>query len=128
MKVDSRKLQLALKKLPAAQRKHMKDALDKSANEAMRFARIMVPVKSGDLKSQIHIKKEDDGMTVSVEAASPAKEDQIKARAVHAGRTKGNRGTTDGVPYIRRAQKMVAPKHRGRITRAMNKAKKEVGL
>jgi hypothetical protein len=128
MKVDARGLKRALKKLPAAQRKHMKDALEKSANETMRFARIMVPTDSGDLKSQLHIVRENDGLTFSVEAAKKTKEDQIKARAVHAGRRRGNRGTTEGVPYMRRAQKMVAGKHKGRVTRALSKAKKEVGL
>lgn len=128
MKVDARALKRALKKLPAAQKKHMKDALDKSANEVLRFARIMVPVDSGELKSQLHIVKEDDGLTVSVEAAKLTKEDQIKARAVHAGRRKGKRGETVGTPYMRRAQKMVGPKHKGRVTRALSKAKKEVGL
>lgn len=128
MKVDASGLKRALKKLPEAQRKHIKVAIERSAKEVYRLARIMVPVDTGDLKSQMHIKREDKGLSVSVEAAKLTKEDQIKARAVHAGRRKGNRGTTVGVPYMKRAEELVEKKHEGRITRALHKAKKEVGL
>lgn len=128
MKVDARQVKAAFKKLPAVQRKHMIDAIDKTSKDVLRFARILVPSDSGDLKSQLHIKREEGGLKVSVEAAKPTKEDQIKARAVHAGRKQGQRGTTEGNPYMRRAQKMAGVKHKGRVTRALNKAKKEVGL
>ena len=128
MKVDAKSVTTALENLPRAQRKHMRDALDKSAKETLRFARILVPTDSGSLKSQMHILKQDDGLTVAVEAARKTREDQTKARAIHAGRRKGERGTTVGVPFMRRAQKMVAAKHKGRVSRALSKAKREVGL
>jgi hypothetical protein len=124
--VGADKLTRQLRALPKAQRSHVVKALAKSAVEGERVARTLVPVDSGDLKSGIHTKSQDEGMTVSVEAAPEDKQSQIKAKAVEFGRKKGDRGTTDPRPYMRRTQAYLAKRHKNRVKRAINKAVKEV--
>ena len=133
MRVKSKGLRKALKDFPRRTAKNLELAIIKSVNEGVGFAKVMVPRGTGDLAAGIHAKFESgDGIFKgSVEAAAPEKEPQRKALAVEFGRRKEStpsRGTTEPVPYIRRAQAIIAPKHKGRITRAINKAKKEVGL
>lgn len=120
------KLTRQLKSLPQKQRVYVVKALSKSADEGVKVARTLVPVDQGDLKSGIHKKSQDEGMTVSVEAAPATKEAQIKAKAVEFGRKKGARGTTQPNPYMRRTQAYLAKRVKGRIKRAIRKAAKEV--
>ena len=126
---QSKEVREALKKLPAAYEKNIIDAQEKSAKEALKFMRILAPGKaSGELKSEMYINREDGGRRIAAEAAEPNKEDQIKAVAIHAGRKRGNRGTTTGIPYVGRARGMIKMKHKGRVTRALLQARKQVGL
>ena len=128
----SKELQKALKKLPGEYTKNIIVAQEKTAKEILKFMRIMAPggapKTSGDLKAGIYIQREDGGRRISVEAARPNKEDQIKAVAIHVGRTRGNRGTTVGIPYVGRARQIGKAKHKGRMNRALLKARKDLGL
>lgn len=89
------------------------------------MARSLVPVKTGELKSWIFTKYDDDGMVGSVEAAPPSRDEQIKAKAVEFGRKKGNRGTTAAQPYIRTAQKLQVPKFNKSVKSAIRRGLKE---
>lgn len=115
-----------LRALPSVQQGHIVKALAKSAAEGERVARTLVPVDLGHLKAGIHTKTQDGGMTVSVEAAPAEKEAQIKAKAVEFGRKKGDRGTTEANPFMRRTQAYLAKRVKGRVKRAIKQAAKEV--
>jgi len=124
----SKELQRALKKLPGEYTKNIIVAQEKTAKEILKFMRIMAPQDSGELKSEMYIQRDDNGRRISVEAAKPNKEDQIKAVAIHVGRTRGDRGTTVGIPYVGRARQIGKAKHKGRMNRALLKARKDLGL
>ena len=137
MKVERKQLQKALKDFPRHTSNNLEAAIIKSVNEALGLAKVMVPRDTGDLASGIHAKFESgDGVFKgSVEAAEAKKDPQEKARAVEFGRRYHEgpyehpyRGITGPAPYIQRAQEIVNEKHRGRITRAINKAKKQTGF
>lgn len=125
----TKEIQAALKKLPGAYEKNIGIAQEKTAKEILKFMRIMAPgERSGELKTEMYIQKDSNGLRISAEAAQPNKEDQIKAVAIHAGRTRGNRGTTVGIPFVGRARQLGKQKHVGRMNRALLNARKEVGL
>ena len=127
----SKELQKALKKLPGEYEKNIIVAQEKTAKEILKFMRIMAPGdgnSSGDLKDGMYIQREDGVRRISAEAARPNKEDQIKAVAIHVGRTRGDRGTTVGIPYVGRARQIGKAKHKGRMNRALLKARKDLGL
>jgi hypothetical protein len=127
----SKELQKALKKLPGEYTKNIIVAQEKTAKEILKFMRIMAPGDAnttGELKEGMYIQRDDGGLRISVEAARPNKEDQIKAVAIHVGRTRGNRGTTVGIPYVGRARQIGKLKHKGRMNRALLKARKDLGL
>jgi hypothetical protein len=128
----TKEIQAAFKKLPGAYEKNIITAQEKTAKEILKFMRIMAPggapKTSGDLKAEMYIQKDSNGLRISAEAAQPNKEDQIKAVAIHAGRTRGNRGTTVGIPFVGRARQLGKQKHVGRMNRALLNARKEVGL
>ena len=140
MKVDSKGVQKALKQIPKKQRSYLFDAVRKSVNEGARLMRAMAP--SGETAKMVNTKSERTqfGIRASVEAAPKNIPDQVKVLSIEFGRSNSGvrrqpdidgeayRGTTDGFPYVRRTQAMLGKKHKGRITRAMNKAAKEVGL
>ena len=133
MKVKRKRLKKALKDFQRHTSNNLEAAIIKSVNQALGLAKVMVPRDTGDLASGIHAKFESgDGVFKgSVEAAAPEKEPQKKARAVEFGRRKEStpsRGKTGPVPYIQRAQEIVGQKHKGRITRAISKAKKQAGF
>lgn len=127
----TKEIQAAFKKLPGAYEKNIIVAQEKTAKEVLKFMRIMAPgdeKTSGELKDGMYIQKDSNGLRISAEAAQPNKEDQIKAVAIHAGRTRGNRGTTVGIPFVGRARQLGKQKHVGRMNRALLNARKEVGL
>lgn len=142
MKVDSRALQKSFRDLPRKQRKYIGDAIRTSALEGVRWARAMAPEDTGALKAGIHAKFEfgKDLLKASVEAAPDDGPSQAKALSIEFGRrytrkrrSPGrngllNRGTTEPVPFIRRTQKLLGQKHKGRVNRAIKKAVKELGL
>jgi hypothetical protein len=124
----SKELKTALKKLPGAYEKNIIAAQEKTAKEVLKYMRMMAPEDKGELKSEMYIQREDGGRRISAEAARSNKEDQIKAVAIHVGRRKGDRGETVGIPFVGRARQLGTAKHKGRMTRALLKARKEVGL
>jgi hypothetical protein len=142
MKVDSRALQKSFRDLPRKQRKYIGDAIRTSALEGVRWARAMAPSDTGALKAGIHAKFEfgKDLLKASVEAAPDDGPSQAKALSVEFGRRYTrkrrapgrngllNRGTTEGVPFMQRTQKLLGQKHKGRVNRAIKKAVKELGL
>lgn len=128
LKFQSREVRQGLKKLPAAYEKNIIDAQDKTAKEALKFMRMLAPEDTGELKSEMYIQREDGGRKISAEAAAPNKQDQIKARSIHGGRDRGSKGETDAIAFVGRARGMIKTKHKGRVTRALLKARKEVGL
>lgn len=142
MKVDSRALQKSFRDLPRKQRKYIGDAIRTSALEGVRWARAMAPEDTGALKAGIHARFEfgKDLLKASVEAAPDDGPSQAKALSIEFGRrytrkrrSPGrngllNRGTTEPVPFMRRTQKLLGQKHKGRVNRAIKKAVKELGL
>ncbi len=149
MKVESKGLQKAFKNLPRKQRKYIGEAIRKSVNEGVIFARTLAPSGSGEpdpelgrLKQGIHAKFQikKHAFVGAIEAAAPTRDAQVKAMSIEFGRTNsgGNRqpkgstfrdtGTTMANPFMRRTQSIIGPKHVGRMKRAMNKAAKELGL
>lgn len=104
---------------------NLKKSIRTNTEQAANIARMMVPVKSGELRGWIHTKYESDGLTGSVEAAPPFKRPQQKANSVEFGRKKGNRGTTAAHPYIRFAQKMQNPKFKRSVRSAIRRGMKE---
>jgi hypothetical protein len=142
MKVDSRALQKSFRDLPRKQRKYIGDAIRTSALEGVRWARAMAPEDTGALKAGIHAKFEfgKDLLKASVEAAPDDGPSQAKALSIEFGRRytrkrrapgrngSVDRGTTEGVPFMRRTQKLLGQKHKGRVNRAIKKAAKELGF
>ena len=150
MKVQYQSLTKAFSQLPNKQRKYIQDAIRKSVNEGVALARSMAPVGSGPrdpevgrFKDGIHSKFEVEAHAFvgSIEAAPAMRDAQVKAMSIEFGRQyKGGKkrqpkgrefrdtGRTDPVPVIRRTQSIIAPKHVGRIKRAINKAARELGL
>ena len=142
MKVQSKGVARAFKELPKKQRRYIFKAIRQSVHEGVRLASTMVPKDTGELSRGIHAKFsiEANALVGSVEAAPSDAASQIKALSVEFGRQykRGRRqppsggrkftGKTAPNPFIQRAQSIMGPKHKGRITRAMNKAAKEVGL
>lgn len=114
-----------LGKLPDAIERNLIKSVRLNTEQAARLARVLVPVKSGDLKAGIHTKYDEAGLVGSVEAAAPTKEAQTKANAVEFGRKKGNRGTTSPHPFIRPAQATQAPKFRKSVKSAVRRGMKE---
>lgn len=126
MKVEgAEKLIKQLASMPAAVQRNLVKSVRTNTEQAANMARRLVPVKSGELKGWIYTTYEADGLTATVEAAPPVKNDQIKAKAVEFGREKGNRGTTVAQPYIRLAQKMQGKKFRNSIKSAVRRGMKE---
>lgn len=126
MKVaGSAKLAKQLRDAPEAVHRNVVKSIKLNTEQAARMARSLVPVKSGQLKGWIYTKYDDEGMMGSVEAAPPARDEQIKAKAVEFGRKKGNRGETAAQPYIRTAQKLQAPKFSRSIKSAIRRGLKE---
>ena len=150
MKVQYQSLTKAFSQLPSKQQKYIQNAIRKSVNEGVALARSMAPVGSGPrdpevgrFKDGIHAKFEVEAHAFvgSIEAAPATRDAQVKAMSIEFGRQyKGGKkrqpkgrefrdtGRTDPVPVIRRTQSIIAPKHVGRIKRAMNKAARELGL
>jgi hypothetical protein len=121
----SAKLAKQLRDAPEAVHRNVVKSIKLNTEQAARMARSLVPVKSGELKSWIFTQYDDEGMMGSVEAAPPARDEQIKAKAVEFGRKKGNRGATVAQPYIRTAQKLQAPKFSRSIKSAIRRGLKE---
>jgi len=150
VKVQYQSLTKAFSQLPSKQQKYIQDAIRKSVNEGVALARSMAPVGSGPrdpevgrFKDGIHAKFEVEAHAFvgSIEAAPATRDAQVKAMSIEFGRQyKGGKkrqpkgrefrdtGRTHPVPVIRRTQSIIAPKHVGRIKRAMNKAARELGL
>lgn len=126
MRIDGAKgLLRQLGTLPDAIERNLIKSVRLNTEQAARLARVLVPVKSGDLKAGIHTKYDEGGLVGSVEAAAPTKEAQTKANAVEFGRKKGNRGTTSPHPFIRPAQAAQAPKFRKSVKSAVRRGMKE---
>lgn len=142
MKVEAKAVIKSFDALPRQQRKHIGDAVRKSALEGVRWARTLAPVDSGDLKRGIHAEFDfqPGSLRASVEAAPDDRESQAKALSVEFGRryTRNrrvpgrnglvNRGTTEPMQFMRRTQALLGKKHAGRIKRAIRKAAKEAGF
>jgi len=144
VKVQSKGVEKAFKELPKKQRRYIFKAIRQSVHEGVRLARTMAPKDTGELSKGIHAKFsiEANALVGSVEAAPSDAASQIKALSIEFGRQyKSNRariktrstgkkftGKTPPNPVIQRTQSIMGAKHKGRITRAMNKAAKEVGL
>ena len=133
MKVDDKNLKKAMRNFQPAVSKNLEQAIRKSVHEGVRLAKVMAPKDTGDLASGIHAKFEyEDGVfRGSIEAAEQNAQAQRKAVAVEFGRqneSKPSRGTTVAVPFLQRTRGIISQKHAGRITRAIGKARREVGL
>lgn len=142
MKVEFEKLSANIKKYPRRQRKLIGDVVRKSTLEGVAKARSIVQKDTGDLARGIHAKFEIRPFSFvgSVEAAPPTAKDQIKALSVEFGRTYTRRsrqpertgkkftGTTSPRSFIRVTYLLLGKKHRGRVSRAINKAARETGL
>jgi hypothetical protein len=128
MKVaDSKKLIRQMRQLPAAQRRHIAAMQIKSAQEGVRVAKILVPRADGDLAETINYYVKDDGLTVIIKAGELTKDGQIKANTVEGGRDAGTRGGAMAAqPFIGPTRSYLAKKHKARLSRAINKAAKEV--
>lgn len=121
------KLARQLRALPAAQRKHVADALEKSGAEAVRVAKTLVPRDSGALAESIKATSHNGGMTVIIEAGDDTKRGQIQAKTIEGGRAQGSkRGAAAAQPYMKPTRSFLAKKFKGRIARAIRKAAKEV--
>jgi len=130
MKVTgSRDLARKLQRLPDASRKHVKDAIETSAQEGVRVARLLAPEgETGELRDEIKYSLHHGGMTATVTAGADNKRSQIKANTVEGGRDANTRGgRMDAQKFIGPARSYLAKKHKGRIARAIRKAAKEVG-
>lgn len=128
MKVDSRRLENKLKRLPKVQRRYVSDAVKKSADEGARVARVLVPVgETGELAESIRVEVSADGMSAQVVAGADTKRGQIKAHTVEGGRDPDTAGGAMAAqPFIGPARSYLAKKFKGRISRAINKAAREV--
>lgn len=128
MKVTgAKKLAKQFDKIPEAVERQVVKTIRRNTEAAARLVRNLVPVATGELKGWIYTKYErgDHEYIGSVEAAPPGRDEQIKARAVEFGRTKGNRGKTEAQPYIRLAQKLQGPKFKKAIKSAIKRGIKE---
>lgn len=142
MKVDSKRLEKALKKYPRRQSKLIGDAVRTSTLEGVAKARALAPSDTGALRRGIFAKFEmrPNSFVGSVEAAPATAKDQIKALSVEFGRqyTRRSRqpsrtgkkftGTTEAQSFIRATWLLLGKKHMSRIKRSINKAAKENGL
>jgi hypothetical protein len=115
------KLIKQMKSIPATVRGSVAAAVRKATEETANVARTLAPVGTGNTKSMIFTKYQPDGMEASVEAAPSNKTDQPKVRSIEFGRKKGNKGTTEANPYIRRAQAYTAKKFKAAVRRAISK-------
>jgi hypothetical protein len=128
MKVTgAKKLMKQFDKMPDAVERQIVKTIKRQTEATARLARNLVPVASGELKGMIHTKYQNkkDEHIGSVEAAPANRNDQIKAKAVEFGRTKGDRGTTEAQPYIRLAQKLQGPKFKKSMKAAIKRGIKE---
>tara|TARA_R110000765_G_scaffold361416_1_gene451596 strand:+ start:214 stop:612 length:399 start_codon:yes stop_codon:yes gene_type:complete len=128
MKVTgAKKLAKQFDKIPQAVERQVVKTIKRNTEAAARLARNLVPVATGELKGWIYTRYErgDHEFSGSVEAAPSGRDEQIKAKAVEFGRTKGNRGTTEAQPYIRLAQKLQGPKFKKAIKSAIKRGIKE---
>jgi hypothetical protein len=123
--VGAEKLIRQVQAVPQEVRTAVSAAIRKGTEETANIARTLAPNKTGETKSMIFTKYADDGMSASVEAAPNTQADQVKTRSIEFGRKRGNKGTTEPHPYIRRAQAHTAKKFKAAVKRAMNKALKE---
>lgn len=119
------KLIKQMRRIPTEVRTAVSAAIRKGTEETANVARSLAPEKSGETKQMIFTKYSADGMSASVEAAPNTRAEQVKTRAIEFGRRKGEKGTTQPSPYIRRAQAYTAKKFKASIKRAMNKALKD---
>ena len=125
MKVTgAKKLAKQFDKIPQAVERQVVKTIKRNTEAAARLARNLVPVATGELKGWIYTRYErgDHEFSGSVEAAPSGRDEQIKAKAVEFGRTKGNRGTTEAQPYIRLAQKLQGPKFKKAIKSGIKEA------
>ena len=128
MKVTgAKKLAKQFDKMPESVERQVVKAIKRNTEAAARLARNLVPVATGELKGWIYTKygRGDHEFTGSVEAAPSARYEQEKANSVEFGRKKGNRGTTEGQPYIRTAQKVQRPKFKKSMKSAIKRGIKE---
>ena len=123
--VGADKLMRQMSAIPQEVRDKVSAAIKKGTEETANIARTLAPSRTGETKSMIFTKYAEDGMSASVEAAPNTKAEQTKTRAIEFGRRKGNKGTTEPHPYIRRAQAHTAKKFKASIKRALNKALKD---
>lgn len=128
MKVDTSRLERKLRKLPKAQRRHVADAVKKSADEGARVARVLVPIgETGGLSESIVVEVFDGGMRAEVVAGGDTKRGRIQANTIEGGRDPNTRGGFAAAqPFIGPARSYLAKKFKGRISRAINKAAREV--
>jgi hypothetical protein len=112
--------------LPRSVRRKVGDAVEASTEETAKVARILVPVKTGELKSWIRTHYESERLYGEVLAAPKGdRKAHAKARSVEFGRKKGTKGETTPRRYVRRAEAYIAKKFRSRISRAISQGVKE---
>lgn len=125
----ARKLSGKLQRLPDATRRHVTDAIEKSAQEGARVARLLAPRgATGELQDSITYSLHDGGMTATITAGADTRRSQIKANTVEGGRDANTRGgRMEPQKFIGPARAYLAKKHKARIARAVRRAAKEVG-
>lgn len=128
MKIDSEKLVRQLSALPDAQKKHIRAAISKSVVEGAQVAGVLAPERSGETKRAISAEMSLDGMSGMVRAIheGATRDEKDRAYSIEAGRKKGDKGTTQGSKHMSRTRAYLGQKFRGRVSRAVRRAAKEV--
>lgn len=129
MKVlGAKKLGRQLQELPEAQKDHIGRAIRLNVAEGARIAKTLAPVRDGDTRDNITTEFSADGLegTVLVIESDAPRAEKDKAYSVEHGRKSGDRGTTEGAHYMWNTRKYLAKKFKGRISRALKRAAKEV--
>jgi len=129
MKVSGdKKLIRQMRQLPDAMRDNVRKAIRVSTEEGARVAKTLAPDQTGQTRDGITTEYKDGGMTgtVVVIDSAAARSEKDRAYSIEHGRKKGDRGTTEGYHFVHRTREFLKDKYRRRISRAINKAAKEV--
>jgi len=104
------RLMRRLRRMPDQVKDHVDRMTAKSGDELVATAKILIPVESGEAKSEIHGEQRADGSYL----------------ADFGPKSKVIEGESGPRPFVNPALKVLRKKHRARARRAMNKAVKEV--
>lgn len=128
MKVDAKKLLRQMDDLPDAQRAHLRKAIRQNVDEGARVAKTLAPNVTGETRDRITTEFAPDGLSgvvVVIDSDAPRPE-KDRAYSIEHGRKQGDHGTTEGHHFVWATRQYLAKKFKGRISRAINKAVKEV--